>query len=297
MEHEMVMRDSRERLTVETADGCKLSVRCEGRGKQRSLVLVHGFGENNYSWGDIPDRITATHSVFAVDVRGHGDSSWDPHGEYNLEKFVSDLTVVVDRLAIGPFALAGHSLGADIALQVAVLRPRQVTKLILVEFGLGEVPADVLEFALEQFNAQFRAYDSILDYFSFLERQRPLADRAALRRYCENSVRPRPGGDYEVKCDPALRRLWEKRERTLLPAHRKAISGLACPLLLLRGSGSALLTSAATRQINELAPQAQLRQVSGAGHAVMLDNPKEFNEAVCRFLLDEYARRPLHARV
>jgi pimeloyl-ACP methyl ester carboxylesterase len=292
----MLKSESTERLTVETADGCKLSVRHAGQGKS-ALVLIHGFGENNYSWAGIPDRITSTHRVFAVDLRGHGDSGWDPHGEYTLEKFVSDLTAIVDQLAIGPFALAGHSLGADVALQVAVLRPRQVTKLMLVEFSLGGVPADVLEFVLEQFNAQFRTYDSILDYYALLEQQRPLADGEALRRYCENSVRPRPGGGYEVKCDPTLPRLWEVADRTSLPEHRKAISRLACPVLLLRGSGSAILTSAATRQIKELAPQAQFWQVPGAGHAVMLDRPREFNESVCRFLLGEQARQPLHARV
>ena len=291
----MLQGELTQRVTVETADGCKLNVRRLGQGKS-SLVLIHGFGENNYSWADISERITSTHRVFAVDLRGHGDSDWDPHGAYTLEKFVSDLTAIADRLAIGPFALAGHSLGADVALQVAALRPRQVTKLILVEFSLGGVPTDVLEFVLEQFNAQFRTYDSILDYYALLERQRPLADPGALRQYCENSVRLRPGG-YEVKCDPTLRHLWEVGEGPSLSDHRKAISRLACPVLLLRGSGSAILTSAATRQINELAPQAQWQQVPGAGHAVMLDRPREFNESVCRFLLGERAPRPLHARV
>lgn len=284
-----------ESLTVESVDGCKLNVRRIGDGKN-TLVLVHGFGENSYSWASLPEQITATHSVFTVDLRGHGDSGWDPVGQYHLDKFVADLAAIIDRLEIASCAIAGHSLGADVALEIARLRPRHVAKLILVEFSLGGVKADVREFALAQFNEQFRVYDSILSYYTLLEQQRPLADAQALRLYSENSVRRRAAGGYEMKCDPRLRHLWEAQNPTPSSHQAKAISHLACPLLMVRGSGSAIVTSAATRAITELAPQTELKQVPGAGHAVMLDRPNEFYRSVCHFLLGVYAQSPVHAR-
>jgi esterase len=291
----MLERELAENLTVESLDGCKLNVRRIGRGVN-ALVLVHGFGENSYSWAQIPEQITATHTVFAVDLRGHGESGWDCNGHYYLQKFVSDVTAVIDRLAITRFAIAGHSLGADVALEIAALNSLRITKLVLVEFSLGGVAADVLEFALSQFNEQFRVYDSILGYHSLLEQQRPLADRQALRRYCENSVRRSLEGGYEVKCDPNLRRLWEVEDSTSSAYQAKAISSLTCPVLAVRGSGSAIVTLAATREIVGLAPKIQLQQVSGAGHAVMLDRPTEFYRSVCAFLLGSVAQHSAHAR-
>jgi pimeloyl-ACP methyl ester carboxylesterase len=280
------------RLAVETADLRNINVVQIGRGRD-TLVLVHGLGENLHSWGELPEDITASHTIVAVDLRGHGDSDWDPRGEYHLDKFVSDLTTIIDRLAIRTFTIAGHSLGANIALEIACLRRSQVQKLVLVEFKLDDTADEVRKFAMEQFAAQFRVHDSLSAYNALLQQQRPLADPAALLHYSNNSVRPQPGGGYQVKCDPALRHFYDSTERNGAQQRRIAIARLSCPFLLVRGSGSALVPPAAAREIVKLAPHAQLSLVKGAGHAVMLDRPQEFNDAMARFL-EAPARRSRH---
>lgn len=269
---------------VATDDGCRIAVTQFSQG-QEVLLLVHGFGENGYSWSSPPPQLTAAYSVFAIDLRGHGASDWDPARDYRLEKFVSDVRTVIDRLSLHRFALAGHSLGATIALRIASIRPAQVSKLVLVEFSLQQTPDDVLDFTLEQFNAQFRSYDSTLAYHAFLQNQRPLADPEALLRYAMHCVRPSSSaGGYELKCDQAVQHMYDVDECDLLREDHVAMSKLVCPLLLVRGSGSAVVTSAAARKLAEIAPTSELCQVRGAGHAVMLDEPKQFYDALIRFL-------------
>jgi pimeloyl-ACP methyl ester carboxylesterase len=274
---------------VEMPDFCKTNVVQLSEGDD-ALILIHGFGENHYSWGHFAEEITAAYSVFAVDLRGHGDSDWDPLHEYNLDKFVADLTFSIDNLGLVDFSVAGHSMGADVALRLALAHQARVAKVILVEFSLDVTPDDVLEFTLAQFNAQFRIYKSLTEYNALLTEQRPLADPAALMRYSNNSVRTAPGGGYQVKCDPAIQSIYTVRSRDFAQQQRRGIANLASPLLVVRGSGSAVVTQASTREITRLAPSARLSFVRGAGHSVMLDRPKDFNDALADFLLQEGER-------
>jgi pimeloyl-ACP methyl ester carboxylesterase len=265
-------------------DCCRIHVATTGPGRD-TLLLIHGFGENGYSWGEMPQSIAAAYSIVTVDLRGHGDSDWDSHGKYQIDQFVADVTTVMDRLEIRNISLAGHSMGADIALRIAAQRKTQVAKLVLVEFSLSGPTDEVLDFTLAQFNSQFRAYDSLAQYHELLREQRPLADAGALSRYSTNSVRLAPGGGYTVKCDPRVQAVYGKIRPDYLLRYRAAVARLACPLLLVRGSGSAIVSAAAAQEVVALTPRAQLRTVSGAGHAVMMDRPNEFNDVLSRFLL------------
>lgn len=265
-------------------DGCRINVATSGPGRD-TLLLIHGFGENGYSWGELPRSIAAAYSVVTIDLRGHGDSDWDSDGKYQIDKFVADVTTVIDRLEIRNISLAGHSMGADIALRIAAQRHIPVAKLILVEFSLNGPTDEVLGFTLAQFNSQFRRYDSSEQYHALLFEQRPLADTGALSRYATHSVRPAPGGGYTVKCDPRLQAIYGNIKPDDMSRYRVAVARLACPLLLVRGSGSAIVSAAAAQEVVALTPKAQLCTVSGAGHAVMMDRPNEFNEVLSRFLL------------
>jgi pimeloyl-ACP methyl ester carboxylesterase len=272
-------------MNIVLADGCNMKVKQLGHGREM-LILVHGFGENGYSWGELPPDILSAYSVLSVDLCGHGDSSWDPKADYRLDKFVSDVALLLNQQRIASFCIAGHSLGASIALRIATLRPRSVRKLMLVEFNLEATPDDVLEHMLAQFDAQFRIYHSLAEYSALLEDQRPAADRAALLRYAQHCVRPRQGGGYEIKCDPQLRRLHsDLRDPNRARRNREELSTLSCPLLLVRGSASAVLKKTTAEQIVNLAPNAQLAVAPSAGHSVMLDSPKEFAKIMTRFLL------------
>jgi pimeloyl-ACP methyl ester carboxylesterase len=280
-------RESR-RLPIKTASGFVLNIAQWGRGAG-ALVLVHGFGENNFSWSPAPNELSCAYTVFAIDLRGHGDSQWNHDGQYHTQHFLADLMDVVDQLQLRRYAIAGHSLGADLALELAALRPHQVTKLVLVEFSLDGTASEVLEFALAQFNEQFRVYRSPGEYYAFLQQQRPLADNAALQRFCENSVRRRADGEYEIKCDPAVQHIYSTNDELLVERHRAALSSLRCPTLLIRGAGSAIVTAPALQQVLRLVPSARSSTVAGAGHAVMLDRPKEFHDALLPFLLARVA--------
>ena len=97
-------------------EGVQLSVRDYG-GDGDPLVLIHGLGASQKSWRRLITELGDRYRIITYDQRGHGGSSQS--SDYSWFSFVSGLKALVVQLALTNFALAGHSLGAGVALEVA----------------------------------------------------------------------------------------------------------------------------------------------------------------------------------
>jgi 3-oxoadipate enol-lactonase len=93
------------------------------------LVLLHALGETGADWDGVV-RVFAEHwRVYAVDLRGHGESPWP--GEYSLELMRDDVLALLDALDLDDVDLVGHSLGGFVAHLVAAHSPGRVRRLVL----------------------------------------------------------------------------------------------------------------------------------------------------------------------
>lgn len=104
------------------------------------LFMLHGWMDVGASFQFLVDALEHRWHVIAPDLRGFGESEWDPHG-YWFADYIADLDALVDHLA--PEAavnLIGHSLGGNVALHYAGVRPERVAKLVSLE-GFG-IPAE-----------------------------------------------------------------------------------------------------------------------------------------------------------
>jgi len=124
----------------------------------------------------------------------------------------------------------------------------------------------------------------------------PAARPEAIARMARHGLRPRPGGGFERKTDPAFhqgaRRMTEaeaeERERRVTQQLWEALARVPCPTLVVRGAASDVLSpDVAERMAEEVLPQGRLAVVARASHSVMTDNPEGFAEAVCAFVLGE----------
>ncbi|MFH8620242.1 alpha/beta fold hydrolase [Streptomyces sp. NPDC017979] len=110
-------------------------------GTGRAFLLVHGLDANAALWALVAERLAgAGHDVYAVDLRGHGDSDV-PRSGYDLATVSADLAAVATDLRIGGAVVAGHSWGAHVSLRLAAERPDVVAGLALVEGGWVEPAA------------------------------------------------------------------------------------------------------------------------------------------------------------
>ncbi len=116
------------------------------------MVLLHGLGERAASWDPVLDALSKTFRVYAVDLRGHGDSDWP--GTYSFELMADDVIDLLDELRLSSVALVGHSMGGAVAYRVAVSRPDLVGRLVVEdappalrrELVIPERPAGPLDF-------------------------------------------------------------------------------------------------------------------------------------------------------
>ncbi|MCQ4212294.1 acetoin dehydrogenase dihydrolipoyllysine-residue acetyltransferase subunit [Streptomyces longispororuber] len=110
--------------------GRSLAYATEGDGPE-TVVLVHGFGGDKDSWLFVRTPLAARHTVYALDLPGHGDSVKDV-GDGGLVVLADAVTGFLDVLGLDRVHLVGHSLGGAVAGAVAGQVPGRVRSLTLV---------------------------------------------------------------------------------------------------------------------------------------------------------------------
>jgi len=270
-------------LRVGARDGTMLSLSSWGSARP-GIVCIHGFADGRYVWSPFAPQLTHYAGVLAMDLRGHGDSAWDPAGVYNTARFVEDAQTIVNECCAHDILLIGHSLGADVAVRLASQNRLRTRGLVLVDSGPGASAAGVRQ-VRDGFRSKADIFPSQAAYRQALSDAMPLAD-AAMLELCVQHTLTGSDAEYRVKCDPRLADME-------LPGSREelwpVLESLHIPSLLIRGEASAIvprqLASAMTRRVRNL----RCATVALAGHAVMMDNPGEFGSILSSFVASLYA--------
>ncbi len=103
------------------------------------LLLVHGGLDHARNWDWVARALRSHFHVYALDLRGHGNSAWSPGALYSIAEHVLDVSALVDIIGPQPIDIIGHSLGGIIASSYAGVYPERVRKLVSIE-GLGFPP-------------------------------------------------------------------------------------------------------------------------------------------------------------
>lgn len=149
------------------------------------VLLLHGLAGSGEHWEAQLAALGERYRVAAPDLRVHGRSDAPADGDYSLAGYVADALAVADALGFDRFVLAGHSLGAAVAAELAANHPERVLALGLVDPG-GDVSDDPgLEATLADVAADPRPsftlhYREILHGGRPSTRKRVLADLAAM---------------------------------------------------------------------------------------------------------------------
>ena len=146
----------------------------EPRPGQVPLVLVHGWMDVAASWQFMVDALADDHWIIAPDWRGYGltKGSGPEPDNYWFADYLADLDALLDHFAPGVAVnLVGHSMGGNVAMMYAGVRPERIRRLVNLEgFGMPETrPAqapgryaqwlDELK-ALRQGGMDLKTYDS-----------------------------------------------------------------------------------------------------------------------------------------
>ena len=256
------------------------------------LVLLHGLGNEAHLWDDFVPAVAPHYRVVALDQRGHGDSEWDPEARYDAESMTDDLEAVLDALEIDRFVLLGFSMGGRVSMTFAGRHPERLAGLVIADIGPEVDARGVLRIGSEMEEHRAPVFANVQEYAAMLSLNYPAGQPHALRRMAEFGLRKREDGLFELKMDPKLRgerptdEASKAKEEAFIQQQWDALAKVPCATLIVRGAASDILSpDVADKMVDEVLQNGRLEIVPQAAHSVMTDNPKGFEEAVCRFVL------------
>ena len=251
-----------------------------GDARRPPMLLLHGMRDCARGWDMFAQAMSADYRVIALDSRGHGDSDAAPPGRYRFADHVSDVSAVVAALGLRGVVIAGHSAGGRYAWSYAVQNPNRVRALIVVDIDPDpRNPQTARDFA--QIAAEPDSYPTMERFIERLRERQPFTDAATLARQAPFLSKPTPDGGFAWKAD--IRIVTEYERPDLWESWRR----VSCPVLLVRGRQSRLLTHETAVKMREALPASQIRlaELEGGGHWFHQDFPGAF-EAAARWFLD-----------
>lgn len=214
------------------------------------LLLVHGGRDHCRSWDWVAQELARDWHVIAPDLRGHGDSAWEPDGNYETSAFVYDLAQLIHQLDLSPVTIVSHSLGGNVSLRYAGLYPETVRKLVAIE-GLGPSPTFQAERNKVPLADRWRTwiadkrkaagrlpkrYDTIEDAYARMKSENTYLTDEQARHLTINGINRNEDGTWSWKFDNHLN-VWSFLD---MPASdlEALWSAITCPTLLLYGANS-----------------------------------------------------------
>ena len=256
-----------------------------------TCLFVHGGGQTRHSWQGAARRTSQTGvRSIAVDQRGHGESDWIEDGGYAFTDFSADVSAMArsirSEFGDGPIAV-GASLGGLASLMAEIGEPGLLQALVLVDVvpwmdqtGVERIQGFMGEKIQEGFKSLDEAADAIAAYLPHRPRPKSLD---GLRK----NLRLDEDGRYRWHWDPRFLsgpRPINTGRATLASNMSDGLPGLKCPVLLVRGARSELITEEAARRFLDAVPHADYADVSEAGHMVAGDSNDVFSRVVIDFI-------------
>jgi pimeloyl-ACP methyl ester carboxylesterase len=109
----------------------------EIHGAGTPLLLLHGGLGSIEMFGPRLAELAAKHQVIAVDLLGHGRTALGTR-EIDLADIANDMDILLDKLGIPKADVFGYSMGAGVALRLAVQHPARVNRLVLLSCGFAQ---------------------------------------------------------------------------------------------------------------------------------------------------------------
>jgi pimeloyl-ACP methyl ester carboxylesterase len=258
-----------------------------GDPKAPTVLLLHGQSGFWHDWSQIAPPLADRYHVIAIDHPGFGDSDWDPSGKaYLVGGFAQDMAQVVDDLGLTRFAMVGHSFGGRISLAYACAHPQQVRAVVLADSSPDVDPAGSL--VARRYLASIPAFfDQFDEAMRFFRAHYPNLEPAQLRERLELYLSFGAQGDWRVKRDPAIGARYQQYldgSAEAPAADWSTLRDVGCPLLLLRGVDSDLVTGAIAAQMLAVNSTMQIVEIPGAGHLIATEQPTRTLAALRHFL-------------
>jgi len=230
-----------------------------------TLVLVHGAGGSSQTFLHQLRRLDRTMNVVAVELPGHGRTPGP--GRDTISGYAHWVEKAFSSFPIESFFLGGHSMGGAIALELALQSWSRIKGLIVIATG-AELPVSVK--ILEGLARDPEPTLALINQWCFPPDTDPLLIQQSLELMRQTPIQVITN-DFQA-CNR-----FDRLEH---------VSTIALPTLILVGDRDVMTTPAFSEALQKEILNSKLVLVPGAGHLVMLEKPREVNQAIETFVTE-----------
>lgn len=229
-----------------------------------ALVMIHGAGGCSEVWKNQTNLLNDYMNAFALDLPGHGKTSGQ--GMAGISEYRTWLNDILERVFEAPVFLMGHSMGGAIAQDIAINNPHLVKGIILVGTGPRlHVAQAFLDGLLKNFED---TVDEIMKHA-----YGPGVNDSWIREGAEMLKKP---GSIVVRNDFLACDGFDSMNE---------IQNIKTPCLVICGEKDKLTPVSLSNKLTENIRGSRLAVIPSAGHMVMIEKYKEFNECIREFVL------------
>jgi len=239
-------------------------------GQGPPVLLIHGVGLNADAWEPQILALSTRRRVIAADMPGHGQSDLPPEGA-GLNAYVTAMADLIDALGLSPVPVVGHSMGALIALGLALDHPSMIAALVALNAVYCRDP--VARSAVEIRAAQLSG--GVFEVAGPIARWYPDDPDGALARRT---------ADWLHAVDPKGYAAAYRVFATSDHAHEGRLGELVCRALFLTGVSDPNSTPAMSARMAREAPYGRTVALPGARHMMHLTHAAEISNTIAAFL-------------
>lgn len=245
-------------------------------GAEPRVIFLHGGGQNAHTWDTV--IVGLGEPALAVDLPGHGHSTWREDGDYSPQHNADALAPVLRELAPRAEFVVGMSLGGLTAIRLGATAPDLVDELVLIDVTPSALQRHS-EMTKEQHGTvalmhgerEFPSFQAMLDLTIAAA---PHREVKALRRGVFHNSRKLDNGNWTWRYDairkfPDFATLWDD------------VDALAAPVTLVRGGTSGFVNDDDVAELSRRAKHFRAAHVvENSGHSVQSDQPRALIELV-----------------
>ena len=260
-----------------TVNGLRLHYLEWGDRAKPPMILLHGIARHAHTFDHVAPHFARDHRVLAIDMRGHGDSAWDPAGAYMVEDYARDLEALIGQLNLPKLTLLGNSTGGRVVQVYAGMHPELVDRLIVEDVG-PERPTEIASGFARRVEQEANGWASEDELVAQLVATSGRTAEPLLRTYAHFGTKRRPDGRIVWKRDPNLVKGFVPTE---LWSH---VQRIKAPVIYVLGGASTIVPAATQAELKRRLPDCEIVTMPGLGHYPDQEDPSGFLAIADRFL-------------
>ncbi len=245
-------------------------------GAKPALLCIHGNSSHRGLWSPLLRRLP-DYAALRLDLRGHGESEWTRPPAYSTADYADDIKAVAETLDGQEFVLISHSNGSLASLYFATHLEPKPKALVYMDVN-PRVLDEQVEYFRQRASAVARVFPSLIDVLKGMRQVDDTVPDEVFLSFIEAGMRKSDDG-FRFALDPETYGSWKPADMW------EAVEMIPCPMLILRAERSVVMSRSAAEMMARKAPKARLKEISGAGHFLMLGKPAEVADEIRSFLI------------